>query len=469
MSPAQRGSRIPIAAGLVALVAHAPAQETVRGAPGDGAVRIVRALRDPDPPPLEELARELAREHPAPVADLLAMLERRRVPALEGAPPQALSEPQQELILAALSLSDRGAVYAGVAARLEESLDVPARVVAIQVLGGLAYANELSTLFDLALISVGEVLDGRVEAAFQRSLARTLARDPAGYHALGKLWRRARPELLPALIFALGQARDPRGLELLSELIAWRPEHAVHAISQVRRLGPGDSPALNSRVCEEIRTFLDPTEVESCRAASAALAAMQDCDSVGALIDLLEHESAGVRGNAHWALREISGLAFGPQRHMWAMWHESELRWLEQQHADVLARLVSDDAGQVASAIRSLSERGLYRRERAGELAALLSVAPPAQKVLACNGLARLRSASAVPELIETLEVFPGEAGRAAWTALREITGLDLPQDAAAWRSPERGGGESRATAGERSVVLDLGPLRRRALAPVPD
>lgn len=364
----------------------------------------------------------------------LEVLVRRRVPGVhEGELEQLLSVPQRDVLLAALAALEPRAVLSQARMRCEGSQDLGTRTAMIEVLGALGGADELEQLLAPALLLEETELADELRAALREALARLLARDERAFTRLAALLRRQRPQLVPPVLFALGDAGDERGLAILDEVLNFHPDQGQLAASQVPRIGRSLAPEVNRQLADRLHWMLDPARLGECRAAVLALGVLRDHEAVPALIGFLEGDHAGLRDTALWSLREMTGLAFAADATLWRRWHERELAWFRTDLRGIPARLRSGEPAVVVAALRDLGERRMRREELALEVLPVLERPEADLRALACATLARLDEPLVAPALVDLLEDQDAGAARAAAEALAALTGKDLPPERAAW------------------------------------
>jgi len=187
-----------------------------------------------------------------------------------------------------------------------------------------------------------------------------------------------------------------------------------------------------------LRSYLDESRPGHCRAAITALTALSDHNAVAPLIALLASENSGLRENAHWALRQLTGLSMAPSADVWGRWHQGEQYWCLRSKPREFQRLRLSDPAEVADALRTILSHPLARPELATALPDLLKSPWPALRVLACRSLGELSSRDAVGRLVWALEDPEPDVASAAHAALRKLTHLDLPREAVAWQTATR-------------------------------
>ena len=398
------------------------------------AIDLLRGLRKKERPPDAELASRLADSGNSLLPFLFEVLMARAVPAHDESKPQVLSETQENVILLAVGQLDRNLVLGHVAAQMTLGQEPERRLAALACVGATGRGNDFPALFDLALPAGEQELDRRREQALRRAVTSILASDPKGFEQLTYLRRITRPELLPTLVSAVGDTHAREGLTFLSEVAYWHPRLILDVMCQVRLVGLSSVESVNDVMRLRLRPYLDEAQPGHCRAAIMALTTLEDQDSIGPMIALLGSEDSGLRENAHWALRTLTGLALSPSQETWARWHQAELAWLLRQKPKEFQRLRADDAGQAAAALREILTHPLAKDELATALPELLHNRWPAVRVLACGTLADLGANECVPKLVWALEDSDPDVARAAHSALRRLTGQDLPRDPTTWQ-----------------------------------
>lgn len=397
-------------------------------------IRTLRLLRQREAPPIPELASHVLEQGPAVVELLLEISSDGVVPACDDGEPQVVSIYQEELIAASLELFGRELVLPSLRVRLE-SADTRDLAAALRGLGAVGVDRDLELILDQRFERDAE-LEPWLAEAFQKGLAGILRRDPDAMPFLTLRWRNVDPALLSPLVSALGEAGDPRGVEILGDVITWHSHLASAAVGQLRRLGPHPSPEVNEEIANDLRPALDAwsSSPGDLRAVILAIGELQDFHSIPVLIELMRDEASGLRANALWALRRMTGMTLGEDPDFWSDWYEAEQAWFLDERSRVRSQLELSDPAQVARALRDYSSHRMFRHELAEDLATVLWRDETHLRTLACSVLAQLGSPRPVRDLVALLEESQEEVREAAHGALMAITGLDLPVDAQAWR-----------------------------------
>jgi hypothetical protein len=211
------------------------------------------------------------------------------------------------------------------------------------------------------------------------------------YDAVGKALRTASEETRARVICSIGDTNSAHGMRLLTGLLGRWSDLDLAVVSAIAHL-PGVVPA--EEVVPTLRELLSTDDSELRRETVTALGAFQDAESVEILIGLLKEDSGGLRGNAHWALRQISGLEFPADVDRWSLWYADETSWWEKEGKRLLEILETGTTAEILAALRDISDRRLFRDRFVPLLESLLEHEDPAVRssakaVLAGFGLAQ--------------------------------------------------------------------------------
>lgn len=310
----------------------------------------------------------------------------------------------------------------------------PARRVALECLAESAGAREVALLLALAEPEAAPP-SAPLRAAFRATLAATLARDGRAFRELVPAWRRARPALQAELLAAVAASGDPAGLELLAWIATFEGDEHDRAVADAcERIAPAAPTHEQREQLETLCALLDSPDTVCVQTVSVALARARVEAALPAWIELLAAESRGTRLRARQSLEALSGLELGADAARWRNWYEAESVWIETRGPAVLAQLVSADVSEVLAALREVATRRLQRDELALWVTPLLEHAAPAVRRAAIVVLEQLGSPEALPALAAALADEEASVARAAWTALRALTGKELPLDEELWR-----------------------------------
>lgn len=365
--------------------------------PALDAARLTQRLKALGPEALPELCTVLARG---------VVSERPLTPIEEAA------------LLDALQACPRNALHEHVRTRLSLGADTDERRVYLRALARVATAHQLTLMRSAA--SAGAE-SAALADALEEAVAGVLRRDERAAAGLRQWLLQASPDVEPPLVRGVAASTSPRALDMLVELLGYRPslDHSlVPAIGGLLRAAP---KPVAGKVITTLADLLGSDDPQIAREAALALGESEGFAATAQLVELLGHEHAGVRAGAATALEHLSGLAFGESRERWNAWYDAEAGWLRIYGPDLQEQLRTGSIGTVARALGEISQHRLHRSELATEVAQVLHHEDERARRLACFALARLGSSVAVPALLDVLADPAPSVRAAANVALRAL------------------------------------------------
>lgn len=341
-------------------------------------------------------------------------------PAVPGRPARAPGG-ARESVSAALAGQPLDALRAFLRAEVAADGGALERAVALELLARVGNAADLPLALDLARTPAGAT-EAPPQTALEQTVVELLRRDARALEQLGGLLRFAPESLRPPLVRAAGSVPSAASLQLLTELLD-DAQLRVLALTQAGRvLAAGVRPP-DERLVVRIERLLSGGGTVEQREAAVVLGKLGDFESVPDLIGLLEHGDRGVRENALWSLRQITGLKVGGNPKRWRGWYDAELGWWRAEAQRVFRLLHSGDQAQMVAAINEIAGRRYLRHDLARELTAALDSPSPEVLRMTCAALACLGSPTAVPELRARRDHPNAEVRRAVDRALAALTG----------------------------------------------
>lgn len=311
---------------------------------------------------------------------------------------------------------------------------------------GVSLLGEAGTYRDVRLILAlasplqegSDVLPRSTRKALEKALYQLLERDEGGFHPVADAFPQTHVGLRSAIVDAVERFSTELALETLADFLGQTPGLDAHVLTAIARIASDVPQPVDARIAADVRAFVSDSDVSVSRSAIRACGLLRDYDALPGLLDMLEGEDAGLRNSAHRALHDLTGLAFRPDIRLWRGWYERERVWW-RDHQPTLARdLDSGDESAALRAIMSMARQHLWPHRLAPVLEVALDRREPTVVRHACHALGEIRSMTAVPRLIDSLEHREGEVRIAAWEALQAITGRSLPSDPAIWRASLR-------------------------------
>ena len=358
----------------------------------------------------------------------------------EGEPvPLALS--RQRVLRAVLGELPREVLADFLRARWNETESgARERLVAMELLAVHGGAAEVGLLLELVTPADPEerihFADGR---ALRQALADLLTRDPEAFESLRETWSELHRASEALVIRAVGAAGRGDGLLLATWALGLEDARVSLILAEVGQLAAVAEGRTPPGLLAHVRRALVDEDRAVRQAAALTVARLGDLESIPTLIDLLWEGGLRREGNAHWALRQLTGEDFGTDVQRWTAWYEAEEAWFFAEAPAVFELLTSSDPEQVVAAVREVSKHRLHPEERAYELAFLADHPRRGVRELTCATLRDIGSWQAVPALVDALELRDGSSNPPAAAALVAITGHELPPEPEAWAEIRRG------------------------------
>ncbi len=382
-----------------ALVSGPGAQEVLplplEDAPG---LVELRALRDPEASATEQ-AERIAALGPCALRTVLEAFARGHLVEGADAPRQTLSAVQEQAARLAIEAFD-GSTALGAAEMLLEdaSLEVSGRRLAwLEVVALKGDIGDLKKVIrwviDLEMVQEAS-LSRRLRDSLRRAFTGVLARDGEALGVAQASWQRFGEGGLRALVEALGDLPDARGVELLGNVLQWRADMASLVLTRLTLAGHGAPSAVADEASIRVLPFLDESRVDLCRSAVLALGSLGSPIGVEGLIELLESPDRGLRQAAHQALRAASFAQLPADPGSWRRWLTFERAWDVESALDRIERLRGASGMSAAALMREVSQHSLHR-SRVG--AALLSQLPGLDEPLRGLALGALKSLGMEP------------------------------------------------------------------------
>lgn len=347
----------------------------------------------------------------------------------EGVHPEAL-ELRGEVLRDYLQRARPETVAASAVALGSSHADGAVRCAALRLVAGLERPEDLEAVLELASTLEPWVL---ASPSVESAVARAVTRGIAAGEDLSLAGVAPSEALVAAAAEGVARSRDPRVLARLASLLGHGLDADRAVVSRIEQCARETGAEPDAWTLQSVRDLLRSGEPELRRVATAAAAALRDVDAVPRLVDLLSDPDPRVAQVAASSLRELGGADLGPDPNVWTEWFESERTWLRETWPEHVQALGSDDPVEARGALRGVLDHPLWRRTTAREIAPRLRRLDPGVAAVACGVLARLGCRSAVPSLVQLLDVAEPALRDSAAAALQRLTGRTLPPVAEAW------------------------------------
>ena len=386
--------------------------------PGRGDVERVEAIlagANAEPPAsAEALKRELARLGTAAIPDLVTVLA-----STEEHAPSPL---QAEALVSALTSFGARPLRAFCEQRLAQSPGTAERGALLTWLARAGAGEDLSLAQRIAGKDPSDLA-----AELQAAVAGIVRRDSRALDPVRRWVLQVPTETGSVLVRALGASGSPAALPVLAELLGQDADLDPVLLTEIAGLAVHASKPIEERVLEPLLETLQGDDALILREAALAVGRTEDSGAAARLIELLNHEDAGVQEAAGWALERITGLRLRADPARWSSWLGVETRWFVTELPRLRQELRSRRTEIAVRALGEISRRRLRRHELALETTSALEHESSLVRRLACATLQRLGSQAAVPALLPLLQDSDESVSRAARAALAGLGAMPDP------------------------------------------
>ena len=403
---------------------------------GDSLKRVATILREGKERTTDDLVERLLARG---AVDVPAIFETLRLGSLDAAQPEAgahevsLSELQQRALLDALKRMPQS--WRALFQEFSHSESArPERAAALRVIGEIGAASDVSLMLDLARTAPALADSGEsVDPQFQSSVEKLLGRDVHAFGQFETLFFAADAPLRPLLVQAISNAGTLAAVEVLAHLLGKDGELDVILMTGISHTAASLAAPFDARIEESVRNCLTASSENLVREAALAVGKLEDADALPMLVTLLSHSNRGVRENALWSLKKISGLCFAANEKAWSAWLKVEQNWWRESAPALFSRLETAKRPEALAIVQEVARRRYPRHPLAAELSRALSHPDNEVRRLTCVALGEFRSRTAVPALLVCLDDADPDVRIEAGRALHAVTGEDLPPVRAAW------------------------------------
>lgn len=370
---------------------------------------------------------------PDVIPALFQILVQGEIPPIRAERAKRLTATAELAVVAALEALPRRPLRSLLDEVAAQPREQAARQQGLRLLARFGTAEDLRRATKLARHDEGS--PPVLRAAYGAAIEQILLRDPQGLRDPALDFVHLSPALHRATAGAIGSLGTRSAFEHLAGHVDLRGTATPILLLELRRLAaklpvPPDPSDLTG-----IRGALFSSDPTIVNLAAGVLRELRDAASMPDLIATLPSPDPNAQRAVRAALATIANVDLGTDADRWYAWYSAQLGWLENT-GDALARAIADGPVQDAlAAITTASSRYALSGAAVELLLPGLLRSEPILVERTSTALGNLRSWRAVPDLLDTLELAPGAGSDAACTALKRITSLDLPADAAVWRA----------------------------------
>ena len=274
-----------------------------------------------------------------------------------------------------------------------------------------------------------------VRSAFGEHLNSFLVRCPEATSLVPDLYGRANHSLLPSFLVAIRGETTPARLDALASFLGAVPRFDVHVLAEIKVMLGHARFVPSKRLRTKVRPYISSGDRAVVVEAISIEELVADPAAFPALLDHLSSKDKDLRRRALSALTKVSGELLDPTAETWDAWHARTTAWWRGEYPRYAELAQHAKPGAAARAIQELAMLRAYRHELVPVFASVLERKEVELVVLATASLGHQRSMDAIPHLVAQLEKDNVDIRRAAYHALRRMTGENYSDDPEAWRA----------------------------------
>jgi hypothetical protein len=347
---------------------------------------------------------------------------------LEAKRPNGLSSRRARVIYAACSIAGPARWRPIVEARAARGAPSTVFAAACAVCGACGTSSELEFLLHTAALDT----DSTTRIHVERAITDILARDVAGFTVLDGLIGMVPADLRGPVATGVELTKKNEAAVLLSRWIGTNRDMRIVALPHLARLALALDKPIADEVLLPVRALLDQSEGECLPDAIVCAGRLNDYAAVPQLTHWLRDGDAGVKADALWSLRQISGLVLDEDPVLWQAWYAGESTWWEHDSRLAFDNLRSGTRIEKVEALRAIASLHAWREKLSDHVVVLLDDPDAELAGYGARMLGRLGSRASMGPLVEALS----NAGctDAAHDALEAISHKKLPSDPGACR-----------------------------------
>lgn len=307
------------------------------------------------------------------------------------------------------------------------------RVAALNVLGRQGVSGGIPLFFELLSESGDEIEMRALRAPATEALAAVLRADSQAVNALEKPLLAAPLAQQRLVCEALALSGRAEACGLLQKLVGKDLELDLLVLEGLGRFAERFPWRMDENTSALLRACLEHAEPALRAAGARALGRGRDTKALAALVAHLGDGDEDTARASLWALRECTGETRLTAEADWRAWLENERAWWRDTGKAQTERLAQGDTSKLPQALREAVKHPLARQAMVDALLGVLDGLEPSAKQLVSASLAQLGARQAVPSLIELLFERDPDVRKAAWNALRRLTGENLPAEPRLW------------------------------------
>lgn len=347
---------------------------------------------------------------------------------LEAGRPEGLASRRSHVVYAACTIAGPARWRPIVEARAVRGAPAATFSAAYALCGACGSSNELDLLLRIGVLDAqaGDSLE------FEHAITDILLRDGTGFTVLDALVGTVPLDVQGSIASGVEATKKIEAATMLARWIKTRRELRLLALPHLSRLALALEKPFPEEVLQPVRTLLEQNDGPTLPGAIVCAGRLGDYASIPSLARWLRDGDAGVKSDALWSLRQISGLVFDDDAARWQSWFAAESAWWENDSRAAFEVLRTGSRIEKVDALRAVAGLHAWREKLADHVAVVLDDQDEELVGYGARLLGRLGSRASIPPLLEAL-ANPGSA-EAAHAALEAIAHKKLPLDPAACR-----------------------------------
>ncbi len=339
-----------------------------------------------------------------------------------------LSSRRARVVYAACSIAGPSRWRPLVERRAMRGASSSAFAAACALCGACGTSNDLELLLHTATLDE----NGGAGSELERAITAILVRDVAGFTVLDGLIGTVPADLHASVATGVELTKKNDAAALLSRWIGTRSNMRIVALPHLARLALALDKPIADEVLQPVRALLDQSDGECLADAIVCAGRLGDYAAVPRLTHWLRDGDAGLKSDALWSLRQISGLVFDEDPAMWQAWFVGESTWWERNSRTAFENLRSGTRVEKVEALRAIASMHAWREKLGDHVAVLLDDPDLELAGYGARLLGRLGSRTSIGPLVDALS--NAGCADAAHEALEAITHKKLPTEPGACR-----------------------------------
>lgn len=341
---------------------------------------------------------------------------------------------REQVLYSVFGAMDPDAVLEPIAFAATENIEKGSELVALRALSRVRDLRALDQWLRIANGAKASLFAAERERTLaSEALATMLHGTPGAYRRLERALPPLRPHTCTLVALAVESTADLQSLDILIRLLGRCDQSDAEVVRGLAKLARAGKLACDEDDLARLRSFLHIPGDRQRSDAAIALGGLCDVEAGPRLLELLDDPELMVRSAARSALERMSRQSLGDSRAAWAAWYETEIQWRETRMPEMALMLASADDLRMRLALDEVARHGFFRHQLAAGIAPLCLHQNQQIAINACKAMIAIDSLVGATFLVQALDGHSPEVHKAAWAALKKVSGYVLPPTQSAW------------------------------------